>query len=158
MHTPSREARSVRSLLLQEHLQLDVLFDCLVEAVDANATAEVRKLGQAFDVRLRAHLELEERYVIPAFAKDHRDEAERLLAEHSLIRKSLLKLGVALELHLARSDMVARFIELLHVHMVREDVLLYAWSEENLDADASSKVLERFFGRRASVPPCQTPP
>jgi hemerythrin-like domain-containing protein len=143
MDPASRDAHSIRSLLLQEHLQLDVLFDCLVSAGESNATSEVECLWSAFDTRLRAHLELEERYVIPALAQSYPRDAARLLAEHALIRASLLQLGVALDLHLSRAEMIARFVELLRWHAAREDQLLYAWAEQTGDAVANSKVLER---------------
>jgi hemerythrin-like domain-containing protein len=158
MDAISRDARSVRSLLLQEHLQLEVLFDCLLAAVEANAPAEVASLWLAFDVRLRAHLELEERYLIPAFAQDHPHEARRLLAEHDLIGASLQKLGVAFDRHLARTDSLHRFAELLRLHAAREDQTLYPWAEQNIEGEASKKVLERFFGRSSPVSPGQAPP
>jgi hemerythrin-like domain-containing protein len=154
----SSDARSIRSLLLQEHLQLEVLFDCLLAAVEAHATAEAADLWSAFDVRLRAHLELEDRYLIPAFARDYPDDAARLLAEHDLIRASLQKLSVAFERRLKRTDSIHRFAELLRLHAAREDQMLYPWAEQNIAAEASAKVLERFFGRSTPLPPGQTHP
>jgi hemerythrin-like domain-containing protein len=153
-----REARSIRSLLLQEHLQLEVLFDCLLAAVELHATGEVAGLWSAFDVRLRAHLELEERYLIPAFGQDHPDDATRLLAEHDRIRASLQKLGAAFDRPpLSRAGTIARFAELLRLHAAHEDQLLYPWAEQNIEAEASSKMLERFLGRSTPVPSGQVP-
>jgi hemerythrin-like domain-containing protein len=152
-----RDARSIRSLLLQEHLQLEVLFDCLLAAVEVHATAEIAGLWSAFDVRLRAHLELEERYLIPAFGQDHPDDATRLLAEHDRIRASLQKLGAAFDRPTSRAGMISRFAELLRLHAAHEDQLLYPWAEKNIEAEASSKVLERFLGRSTPVPSGHVP-
>jgi hemerythrin-like domain-containing protein len=149
MSPVSRDARSIRSLLLQEHLQLEVLFDCLLVAVGANASAEVAGLWSAFNARLRAHLELEQVYLIPAFAESYPDDAARLLAEHA----SLRRLAACVDQHLTRTDIIARFAELLRLHAAREDQLLYPWAEQNIEADASTKVLERFLRRSMSVPP-----
>jgi hemerythrin-like domain-containing protein len=153
MQSDSRDARIIRALLLQEHLQLDVLFDCLLAAVGADATDDVATLWSAFDLRLREHLELEERHLIPAFAKSHPSDAARLLADHTLIRESLVKLGVALDLHLSRADMITKFVGLLRRHGAREDELLYAWSEQNLEPEACSSVLERLVRRHMRAPP-----
>lgn len=100
-------------------------------------------IWSTFDARLRAHLELEERYLIPPFAQNHPDDAARLLAEHALIRTALLELGVAFDQHVSCADRIAWFAKLLRLHAMREDKLLYAWAEENIEAGIGSKVLER---------------
>jgi hypothetical protein len=64
----------------------------------------------------------------------------------------LTQLGIAVDLHLTRAGLIARFVELLRRHAAREDELLYAWSESHFDSEASESLLERLLGPRKSPP------
>jgi hypothetical protein len=111
------------------------------------------RLWSEFDAALHAHLELEEETILQAFSRAHPAEAARLQNEHAQIRAALLELGVEVDLHAARADMVARFIELLRRHAAREDASMYRWSEEHLAHHVSSTVLDRLLGRLKMMPP-----
>lgn len=150
--TPPSDVRSLRTLLLREHAELDALFDRLLAAVDADATSAAAKLWSEFDTQLRAHLELEEQCILPAFGRSHPSDAAEIQAEHAQIRAALLELGIGVDLHLARADMVARFIDLLRRHAAREDTSMYKWSDENLEPLERSTVLERLIGRLKLMP------
>ena len=150
--TPPSEVRSLRTLLSGEHARLEKVFDDLLAAVAANATAEAAKLWSEFDARLLAHLELEEQHILPLFARAHPTEAARIHEEHAQIRSALLKLGVGVDLHLARAEVISHFVELLRTHAAREDKLMYAWSEEHLDPKLRATLLERLFARVTSMP------
>jgi hemerythrin-like domain-containing protein len=150
--TRASDPQSLRSLLLREHAELDSLFEQLLEALRADATEDTAKLWSAFDGELRAHLALEEEAILPAFSRAHPIDAADIRDEHAQIRAALLELGVSVDLHAARADMVARFIALLRRHAAREDELMYRWSEQHLEPHVRSTVLERLLGRLKMMP------
>ena len=90
-------------------------------------------LWTQFDHELLSHMEAEERFVLPTFARVDAEEALSLLREHGVIRAQLLELGVAVDLHLARYTRALELVELLRAHAGREDNLLYRWADQNLD-------------------------
>jgi hypothetical protein len=121
----------------------------LVEAIAANDREETLLQWRALEAQLLAHMEAEERYVLPAFAKADREEALGLLREHGRLREQLLELGVAVELHSLRLHMLDDFIALLRAHAAREERLLYAWAAALLDdrlAGPARRHIEKVLG------------
>ena len=146
------DTRSLRALLAREHVELDELFERLQAAVRADARDEAAALWSDFDTRLSAHMRLEEREILPWFAREYPTEAESILAEHAQIRSTLLELGVGVDLHFARAEVVDRFIALLRAHAQREDAALYAWTQAHLGARERANVLERLLVRLKQMP------
>ena len=143
-HAP-RENDTLVAFMTENHARLDRIYEQLIEALAANAP-EARELWTALDHGLLAHMEAEERFVLPAFARVDRDEAVALLREHGKLREQLLELGIAVDLHFIRLDQGRAFIETLRAHAGREDRLLYRWADERLDAalvDATRRHLDR---------------
>ncbi|HKU39447.1 MAG TPA: hemerythrin domain-containing protein [Polyangiales bacterium] len=129
---------------MEEHAHLETIFNDLIAAANADARTESALLWTEFDSKLRAHMELEEQLILPAFAREHATEAAAILAEHEQIRSQLVNLGVGVDLHLVRADVIERFIALLRGHAAREDALLYAWTQAHLPApDVLERLLER---------------
>ena len=119
--------------MIESHEHLNTLFSQLLDALAANAP-DARELWTKLDHELLAHMEAEERFVLPAFARIDREEALALLREHGRIREQLLELGVAVDLHCIRLEQSRAFIETLRAHAGREDNLLYRWADTRLDA------------------------
>jgi hemerythrin-like domain-containing protein len=113
------------------HRQLERTFQRLLSAVEAGGP-DMRELWTELDRGLLAHMEAEERFVLPAFARIDPDEAAALLREHGEIRQQLLELGIAIDLHCIRFAQSRRFIETLRAHADREDRLMYRWADERL--------------------------
>jgi Hemerythrin HHE cation binding domain len=114
------------------HEHLNQLYARLLDALAVNAP-DVRDLWTELDHELLAHMEAEERFVLPAFARIDRDEAVAILREHGRIRELLLELGIAVDLHYIRFERSREFIETLRAHAAREDRLLYRWADQKLD-------------------------
>ena len=127
---PSHRA-SLRGMLIQDHQRLERLFVDLLAAFNADAREDTSRLWGEFDSGLNTHMAFEERLLLPAFSADHPSEAQALLAEHEQIRRTLSELGVGLDLHLARTEVVSDFIARLRSHARREDELMYRWAERN---------------------------
>ena len=130
--TASNQVESINVFMTASHRHLSDLYDRVLEALEVNAP-DLRDLWTDLDHGLLAHLEAEERYVLPAFAHIDREEARALLREHGLIRERLLELGVAVDLHLGRYEAGRELVDMLRAHADREDKLLYRWADEQLD-------------------------
>ncbi len=123
---------TIYAFMTAHHARLEVVFDRLLDAMAAGAP-EARELWTELDHGLLAHMEAEERYVLPAFATVDHAAARELLGEHAQIREQLLELGVAMDLHHLRFETSEQFIRLLRSHAAREDHLLYQWADARLD-------------------------
>jgi hemerythrin-like domain-containing protein len=126
--------------MTSSHDYLRDLLARLLSAMEFNAREDVSALWTELDHGLRAHMEAEERFVLPVFAHIDREEAQALLREHGLLREELLQLGVAVDLHCARYARSLEFATLLARHAVREENLLYRWADERLPAETIGRV------------------
>jgi len=139
--TASDQVESIYMFMTASHRHLTELYGRVLDALVVNAP-DLRDLWTDLDHGLLAHLEAEERYVLPAFAHIDREEARALLREHGLIRERLLELGVAVDLHLGRYEAGRELVDMLRAHADREDNLLYRWADKQLDttlADAARR-------------------
>jgi hemerythrin-like domain-containing protein len=123
---------SLRALLARDHEQLDRLFEELLNALRGDAREEALRLWSQFEEGLARHMEFEEKSILPALQKLEPKEAQDLLDEHAKIRARLAELGVGVDLHLIRPEIVSEFIEQLRRHARREDALCYRWAERHL--------------------------
>jgi len=126
-------ATDLYTFMVRSHQHLDELYAQLLSAMESDAP-DVQALWTRFDHELLAHMEAEERYVLPRFAHVDENEAMALLREHGTIRAQLLEIGVAVDLHAARYTRALDLVEKLRAHAGREDHLLYRWADQNLDA------------------------
>jgi hypothetical protein len=110
--------------MTRSHRDLRDLLTRLLAAMEANARDDVRSLWTELDHGLLAHMEAEERFVLPTFAHVDREEARALLREHGVLRDELLKLGIAVDLHYARYEWSREFAVVLERHAEREERLL----------------------------------
>lgn len=137
--------------LTRSHAELRRLADELLAAMAADARDQVTRLWADFDHGLLAHMEAEERFVLPIFAHVDADEAKALLREHGLLREELLELGVAVDLHLLRYDRSRELAALLEAHATREERLLYRWADEHLATAIIERVKEHLAARSATA-------
>lgn len=128
----SASSDSLYTFMTANHTRLEKQYERLLDAMAANAP-DARELWNELDHGLLAHMEAEERYVIPAFAAVDRAAARELLDDHAQIRAQLLELGVALDLHHLRFETSQEFVRILRTHAEREDNLLYRWADTRLD-------------------------
>ena len=118
--------------LRQDHARLDALFGELLEQLDEGNFRSVRTAWSQLEDGLRAHLEAEERFVLPLFEEVDLRETLQLRAEHVTIRAMLAELGVGIDLHLVQRDLARTFIAGLRAHARREEELLYRWANRRL--------------------------
>jgi hemerythrin-like domain-containing protein len=118
----------IYAMLSEDHDRLDALFTSLVTTARGDDRAALRKQWERFERELSSHVDLEEVEILPAFAREHPEEARSIRDEHATIRAGLVELGIDLDLHCLRAQRVEAFTELLRAHAKREEVLLYPWA------------------------------
>ncbi len=144
-------AEGPRAMLANDHARLDRLFSHLVAAFRSGDRDAIQALWTSFDEGLTAHLDAEERYILPLFEHEHPREAAELHAEHGTFRRKLADLSVGVDLHMVNTGMTAQFVELLRAHARREDALMYQWADRYLDQEGRSSIAVR-LGLRAPRP------
>lgn len=145
--TPTTSTESIRDRLAADHVRLDALFDDVLRRLGLDDRDETRAAWNEFERALGEHLEAEESLILPAFAVDHPEEARKVRVEHEDIRKKLLDLGVAVDLHVIRADVAADFVRALREHAHREDSMMYRWAEHHLESAVRSALVHRLWTR-----------
>jgi len=140
---PSRTDSTLCAYMMHSHEHLRDQVTRLLAAMQANARADVTTLWNDLEHELLNHMEAEERFVLPGFARVDHGEATALLRDHGLIRENLLELGIALDLHCIRYERSQQFVDLLLRHAAREERLLYRWAEEHLSPGAAQALKAR---------------
>lgn len=133
----------VEDVLRDDHRRIDVLGDQLLNLVHVgDAVAADRTYGDLERVIL-AHLEIEERHLLPLIERDRAEDAAIIRADHDKIRKLLGELGVGLELHAIREEVLEALSAFLKAHALREEGLLYKLAGEKLEEGPLAMILER---------------
>lgn len=130
---PAASPDEIHDQLLADHRRLEDLFTRLLAAFGANDRECIQSLWGEFDTLLTAHLEAEEKFMIPALARTNERAASALYAEHEHIRARLLEIGTGIDLHIIRFEAARAFIDELRAHSHHEDEVLYRWADEHLD-------------------------
>jgi hypothetical protein len=130
------------SALSEHHRRLDDRFGAIVARAQGGDRDALREEWLVFERDLLDHLAREEAEVLPAFERFRPDEVAKVRAEHESIRVSLLKMGVDLDLHLLRADVVEAFVTELRDHARREQELLYPWAASQLDSTVRTRLFE----------------
>jgi hypothetical protein len=122
----------------------------LVVQAQGNDPIELRAGWTAFERELLLHLELEEAEILPGFARHDPTGARAILADHAEIRSALLEMGLNLDLHLLRAEVVEDFVKRLKDHARREEAALYPWAERHV-AFATWSSIKRSLEAAATV-------
>jgi hemerythrin-like domain-containing protein len=136
-----RTKASIRAHLTADHREIERTMECLIEAFAAGDEPEIERLWTLFESRLSAHIDLEDRYLLPALQRRSPRAARTIGQEHRHIRARIAELGLGVDLRTVRLETARAFIEELRAHARSEDRLLYAWADEHLDAEVHAKVL-----------------
>jgi hypothetical protein len=133
--------------MTRSHEYLRGLLGRVLTAMEADARTDVVERWNELDHNLLAHMEAEERFVLPVFAHVDQEEALALLREHGQLREQLLQLGIAVDLHCVRYDASREFAELLERHASREASLLYRWADQHLPPQTIERVKQHVTAR-----------
>jgi hypothetical protein len=125
----SEERGNLLRRLHEEHDAQTAMLRELGAAAHRGDIAAMTSVFPRLEKATRDQLSLEGEELLPRYFETHAADAAKLRKQHARIRRRLNDLGLALELHALRSDMVDDFIDLLSRHYSWEDGLLNAWPE-----------------------------
>lgn len=131
----------LRDRLLDDHTRLNGLLTRLLAAFEANDREDMATLWTQLDTGLAAHMDAEEKYLLPVLARTEPAEARDIIAEHADIRSRMLDLGMRVDLHTIRLDAGKELIDLLREHASKEDEILYGFADQHIDAETRGSVL-----------------
>ncbi|HVJ93862.1 MAG TPA: hemerythrin domain-containing protein [Labilithrix sp.] len=137
----------IRDQLLEDHAQLERLFERLLAAFAANDREEVARLWTEFELGLLGHMKAEEADLIPMLEHASPRNARVVIQEHRHIRSRLAELGVAVDLHTLRLETARAFIDELRAHARNEDRILYQWAEERVGPAEQLSLFESLAAR-----------
>jgi DNA polymerase III delta prime subunit len=115
----------------------EILSTLASEILDAIIEGDPKRMPEAISVlqaAVAAHLDDEERELVPRYASFAPLDAARILEEHAEIRKVLAELDLESDLHLVRADAMAAFLAALEAHAARENAGMYRWASESAAA------------------------
>ena len=139
---PDNGTSRIRERLLSDHKRLEKLLADMLIAFEENDREAVAALWTEFEKHLLAHLEVEERHLIPLLLRTNERAARTIAREHKHIRDRLMDLGTAVDLHVVRIGMARDFIHELGAHAESEDTLLYQWADEHVDEGIRKTLLK----------------
>jgi Hemerythrin HHE cation binding domain len=137
------DRRSATIRLESDHLQMTASLARLVDFAEASDRELLREEWDALEPRVLVHLDAEEMFLLPGFEKAHPADAARVRDQHAQIRTQLGAIGIAVDLHLLRADMVTDFRDLLLEHVAEERRGLYPWAHTSADEHSLRMLLER---------------
>lgn len=142
---------SIRQAFLDQHRHLARAFSELRNASEGADAPTLRASWLELERTLLAHLEAEEQDLLPVLEVRHPAECGRIREEHVQIRASLEELGLQVELHAIRDDILQAFVDRLEAHARGEETGLYAFADAELEQGrreaAIRRVIEAFRAR-----------
>jgi hypothetical protein len=130
--TPSeRELDRRNEVLISLQRDHDALERLARDLLSVVAGGDWLAIGSAFDVaerRIFVHLEIEEAELLPGYAVVAPNDAAIVRNDHARIRDALAEIGLEVDLHGVRLDMVQRLVDRVREHTERENAGLYRWA------------------------------
>jgi hypothetical protein len=125
---PGRTVADIEVFLREDHDMMATLAENILKQITGGDREDVARAITSLQVRLGEHLDMEERELLPGYARLHPDDAAHILTEHRAFRKALAELDMATDLHLVRAEALRAFLGTLRAHAVRENAGLYRWA------------------------------
>ena len=139
---------TITETLRDDHERLEELFDELAYAVDGADSATIQRVWSRFEHALMAHLDAEERHLMPAIERGHADDVRRTRAEHESIRRLVQELGVRADIHTLRKEVADELITTLRRHADWEEETVYRWADESGGAALLHAIIAVLKGQR----------
>ena len=121
---------STRSLsaLRTDHDALIVLTNDILAIIVEADRQKMQAAISALQALVAAHLDDEERELLPRYAKHAPEDAARIKEDHAGIRRALAELDIQTDLHLLRADAMHSLLAALQAHAAWEDAGMYRWA------------------------------
>ena len=122
-------------------------FAASLERLREYALADDRELAQGewneLEAAILRHVDAEEMFLLPGFAREEAEEARTLHAEHAEIRSLLGEVGLALDVHALRLEQIDGFFRAVARHAAREERTLYPWAGQERNSALLDAVARR---------------
>ena len=138
MHPDPAPRPSLRNRLLADHRRFEGILERVAVACEANDWGRIQSLWSNFESSLLAHLDAEEKFLIPALIRSRQRDARTILAEHRHIRLRVAELRTGVALQTVRADAARAFVEELRAHSRHEDLVYESTESQLSDADRAS--------------------
>lgn len=143
----ARPPALLHDVLLADHRRLEGLLERLLAAFVANDNRQMSTLWTELERGLLAHMETEEAQLLGRLEGAFPFVAEAILRDHQRIRQQLAELGIAVDLHAIRLETARAFFDDLRAHSDREELLLYRWADDLLDATERAAIVDGLRAR-----------
>jgi hypothetical protein len=144
---PHTTPNTLRRALFAEHEYLDGLFNRLLQCAHRNDTESLGPLWTVFERVLLDHLAWEEEHLLPDYKLEHLEDSVAIEKDHARFRSIVAEIGVAVDLHLVREEIVREMIDLLRSHAQREEEQFHLWAEENVKGPVAESLIEKVLAR-----------
>jgi uncharacterized protein (TIGR02284 family) len=132
-----------KARMMLDHEQLARRLLQLTDYVNANDLPLAREEWDDLEDALLRHMDAEEMFLLPAFARENPQEGSILLGEHKVIKQLVGDIGLALDLHTLRAGTVEELRTLLARHAQRESRDLYVWADQERNRAQATQALRR---------------
>ncbi len=139
-----------RARLHLDHAEVEASLERLRDFLVAGDLEIARGEWDELEGAILRHIDAEDMFLLPEFAREQPDEAAAQRAEHVEIRTALGELGVAFDLHTVRLTEVDALSRIVMRHVAREERTLYPWARTARDGALLDAVLRRL--PRAPIP------
>lgn len=125
-----------------DHERLEIGARHLLECVLFGRADVVERAFNRFCIEMLAHLEAEQQYILPAFAKEHPETAKLIQDDHALVRALLATVAEQIARRGTTPDTIRTLVEALGVNGEREIAELYPWAELGVVSSDSRAAIE----------------
>jgi hypothetical protein len=125
------------------HARLETSGRHVLSALHLEGPRAAKASFAKFRCELDAHLEAEEAWVLPGFARVDPESSQAICAGHAQIRKVSDAVARSLEAPPADESAMHELLELLDLHCRREEHELYRWAETGIGESESRAVIQK---------------
>jgi hemerythrin-like domain-containing protein len=147
MGNDTTRSEGIRERFLADHREIEKLLERVLAICEDDDREDVAAIWTEFDARLLAHMEAEERYLIPLLHRTNPRACRAILEEHKHFRARLTVLCTEVDLHTIRVHEARAFIDELRAHSAHEDRTLYTLADRELEPAARESLFRALLNR-----------
>jgi hypothetical protein len=125
------------------HARLETSGRHVLSTLHLEGPAAAKLTFAGFRCELDAHLEAEEAWVLPAFARVEPEASQAICADHAEIRVATDVVARSLDAPPVNEPAMYKLLELLQLHCRREETQLYRWAETGVGEPESRAVIQK---------------
>lgn len=147
MPNTAPHSSGLRERFLSDHREIEKLLERVLACCEDGDREDISAVWTEFDARLLAHMDAEERFLLPLLLRKNERAARAIREEHKHFRSRLAQLATEVDLHTIRLHEARAFIGELRAHSAHEDKVLYSLAEAELAPAERESVLHALLSR-----------